>query len=107
MHSRFGLSSTTFCTFLDARLRRSFGAMEAALDKEDLDPLRAIYQAATGESVRGRYARDVGWVYEKCQDVAPAATAKYMKSRDRRSTCLLYTSPSPRDKRQSRMPSSA
>ena len=56
--------------------------MEAALDKEDLDPLRAIYQAATGESVRGRYARDVGWVYEKCQDVAPAATAKYMKSRE-------------------------
>ena len=27
--------------------------------------------------------------------------------RDRIFTCLLYTSPSPRDKRQSRMPSSA
>ena len=26
---------------------------------------------------------------------------------DKRITCLLYTSPSPRDKRQSRMPSSA
>ena len=26
---------------------------------------------------------------------------------DRRMACLLYTSPSPRDKRQSRMPSSA
>ena len=26
---------------------------------------------------------------------------------DRADTCLLYTSPSPRDKRQSRMPSSA
>ena len=26
---------------------------------------------------------------------------------DRSSNCLLYTSPSPRDKRQSRMPSSA
>ena len=26
---------------------------------------------------------------------------------DRTNTCLLYTSPSPRDKRQSRMPSSA
>ena len=31
----------------------------------------------------------------------------YDPSRDRDHTCLLYTSPSPRDKRQSRMPSSA
>ena len=29
------------------------------------------------------------------------------RDRDLRFTCLLYTSPSPRDKRQSRMPSSA
>ena len=29
------------------------------------------------------------------------------QSRDSRRSCLLYTSPSPRDKRQSRMPSSA
>ena len=28
-------------------------------------------------------------------------------SKDKRWSCLLYTSPSPRDKRQSRMPSSA
>ena len=35
---------------------------------------------------------------------APAAAAKAQGDAD---TCLLYTSPSPRDKRQSRMPSSA
>ena len=38
-----------------------------------------------------------------CPSVPPAAKAYYMFS----SSCLLYTSPSPRDKRQSRMPSSA
>ena len=34
------------------------------------------------------------------------ATAYYM-AKEHGMTCLLYTSPSPRDKRQSRMPSSA
>ena len=36
-------------------------------------------------------------------------SAKYVKHRVNRNVynCLLYTSPSPRDKRQSRMPSSA
>ena len=33
--------------------------------------------------------------------------SKARKKCDELSTCLLYTSPSPRDKRQSRMPSSA
>ena len=33
--------------------------------------------------------------------------ATFMKNDPKLSFCLLYTSPSPRDKRQSRMPSSA
>ena len=33
--------------------------------------------------------------------------SSYMRARDVCYICLLYTSPSPRDKRQSRMPSSA
>ena len=37
---------------------------------------------------------------------SPGTTTQYMQARHYRS-CLLYTSPSPRDKRQSRMPSSA
>ena len=37
--------------------------------------------------------------------VSPTTTKIY--SRQRHGFCLLYTSPSPRDKRQSRMPSSA
>ena len=38
---------------------------------------------------------------------APAASAAVPAAAANDDTCLLYTSPSPRDKRQSRMPSSA
>ena len=37
----------------------------------------------------------------------PAGTYPHYVDRAKGSRCLLYTSPSPRDKRQSRMPSSA
>ena len=56
----------------------------------------------------GKKSSETGEVY------APAAKIKKLKSTPagRRklaaaNNCLLYTSPSPRDKRQSRMPSSA
>ena len=39
--------------------------------------------------------------------VPPALTAAAVGANDLMGNCLLYTSPSPRDKRQSRMPSSA
>ena len=39
--------------------------------------------------------------------VTDVNTVNYMGKLKSRYTCLLYTSPSPRDKRQSRMPSSA
>ena len=39
-------------------------------------------------------------IKQKIRDEGPISLADYMG-------CLLYTSPSPRDKRQSRMPSSA
>ena len=45
-----------------------------------------------------------GYVTEKqCQEMIDAAISRH----NRNASCLLYTSPSPRDKRQSRMPSSA
>ena len=44
------------------------------------------------------------WYETRKYDLTVAALPR---SRYRRSFCLLYTSPSPRDKRQSRMPSSA
>ena len=56
----------------------------------DLD-LRAVYLVLGGRN-KGRRG-----------DAHKAAVALGLKA----GTCLLYTSPSPRDKRQSRMPSSA
>ena len=43
--------------------------------------------------------RSLGWVREEAKKLVPGPGS--------RKGCLLYTSPSPRDKRQSRMPSSA
>ena len=44
---------------------------------------------------------------QNIQSSVHAADQKALELRDRLTDCLLYTSPSPRDKRQSRMPSSA
>ena len=41
------------------------------------------------------------------QRVLEDLTTRFIYNNDTPLTCLLYTSPSPRDKRQSRMPSSA
>ena len=44
---------------------------------------------------------------EAMQEVVGGDIEEYMPYDDDVAICLLYTSPSPRDKRQSRMPSSA
>ena len=41
------------------------------------------------------------------ENIFRAGFKEFMRLRQQGSVCLLYTSPSPRDKRQSRMPSSA
>ena len=65
-------------------------------------PLMARGYASGGgpslEEIKTRIA-DVIKSFEKVDPNAVKPEAKF--------TCLLYTSPSPRDKRQSRMPSSA
>ena len=48
---------------------------------------------------------DVGGLYEIWNTESTPFTTKGFE--DKADICLLYTSPSPRDKRQSRMPSSA
>ena len=40
-------------------------------------------------------------------EAPPAVGGRMMYAEAKTNSCLLYTSPSPRDKRQSRMPSSA
>ena len=52
----------------------------------------------------GKQVTIVGWL-ETTREVG--SNFAFLVLRDYYGTCLLYTSPSPRDKRQSRMPSSA
>ena len=71
-------------------------------DSEPVDLYRFVETTSAGEIINGftDYAESItfgGVVYE----THTISRGGYMH------TCLLYTSPSPRDKRQSRMPSSA
>ena len=62
-----------------------------------------LYNALDGAELVG--------VFEPNDDAANAVCSEYgcarLSTLEELGTCLLYTSPSPRDKRQSRMPSSA
>ena len=52
--------------------------------------------------------RVISWQRAICLQLAERADViEAVEGRALRTSCLLYTSPSPRDKRQSRMPSSA
>ena len=80
----------------------SCGHQFDALQKLSDDPLRDCPEC--GESALKKMLsapsfqlKGTGWYETDFKD----------KKKDNKSTCLLYTSPSPRDKRQSRMPSSA
>ena len=66
--------------------------------------LRTAYQRET-ETGSPSYRINAKQVYKGLKDGRPLADS--MALADGYFPCLLYTSPSPRDKRQSRMPSSA
>ena len=59
------------------------------------------------DSILGGAARDLGTNQEFIKQVVSHAHSSLEADVRRSIICLLYTSPSPRDKRQSRMPSSA
>ena len=46
-------------------------------------------------------------MFSRNNDKRSAENRRYLAMTERRRTCLLYTSPSPRDRQKSRMPSSA
>ena len=59
-------------------------------------------------NIVSRMIEGLGYRYYWASKSLSETDLEYKSSEDARSTfCLLYTSPSPRDKRQSRMPSSA
>ena len=96
---RFESASKTF-------IRYAAGKPPRALTKTSVNP------ATTGSESPGGSVR-MASITEYCMDlnvhmrVQTRATRAYHRARVRRGSCLLYTSPSPRDRQKSRMPSSA
>ena len=77
--------------WLERRVKNAINKFE-----ESLDRWRELYKTATKQL---NEAHEI--------NTNPAAARKDKESAERRYSCLLYTSPSPRDQRGSRMPSSA
>ena len=79
----------------------------------DVPHLRTVANVATWRAMLRDCNQEVSFVVEgsdpRCDAFAPPASYAFtlLKKHARAYDCLLYTSPSPRDKRQSRMPSSA
>ena len=82
-------------------------AAQRAIAAQAKPGVSAAYTKAYGTPID--YADATGRKIEDIVSRIPERTAQkaIQKARDRMIYCLLYTSPSPRDKRQSRMPSSA
>ena len=61
------------------------------------------------ENIHEPYKTGLGWIVDKLKELGlyQEHWEQTIPSWSFINTCLLYTSPSPRDKRQSRMPSSA
>ena len=78
--------------------RQGIGATEARAVRAGGKGAKRLLREKTGKEEE-RDFQSAAMVQGK--DLEPEARAAYIKD------CLLYTSPSPRDKRQSRMPSSA
>ena len=70
----------------------------SAGEKMIADDIGAEHRMPMSEELKDKLSQDEPQYWPK-----PGAT----KERERRELCLLYTSPSPRDRQKSRMPSSA
>ena len=93
-----GLSQEQLAAELDVS-RQAISKWECGDSTPDLDKLRAI---CTYFGVTTDYL-----IWERSEDAPQAAEQKQGGDTRGRSGCLLYTSPSPRDRTRSRMPSSA
>ena len=73
------------------------GSVDDRPADEDVDLLEIMLEAL---SESNHFTKKHGVEYQECDVFKAAARAVFC-------TCLLYTSPSPRDRQKSRMPSSA
>ena len=71
------------------------------IDTETCGLQGGIVEIASVDVIDGKIVNPMSHLVRPDRPISPQAMAIH------RITCLLYTSPSPRDKRQSRMPSSA
>ena len=111
-HVPYKSSAQSMTDMITGRLDMQFATIAPSLPNIQAGQLRAI---ATSGATRVAAVRDVPTVAESgiagyeaalwVAVVAPAATPTPIIARLNR--CLLYTSPSPRDRQKSRMPSSA
>ena len=81
--------------------------VEAALKAEDKDGVRGYQKDSIGEVGLSSYRMNVEGSYMSMGPPTPGTTPKASKHAALGISCLLYTSPSPRDRTRSRMPSSA
>ena len=100
---RAGASDLQQQNALDMEAGRQSQLTEALLDRLELTPAR-IESMAAGLDQIARLTDPVGTITD--MQYRPSGL-QIGKMRVPLGVCLLYTSPSPRDKRQSRMPSSA
>ena len=90
--------------------KTSLMRLMAGLDKPTSGEVRANGERVTGRSVR---QRNVAMVYQQFINYTAMtvyeniASPLRVQGADKATICLLYTSPSPRDRTRSRMPSSA
>ena len=86
-----------------------FSGAASAL-REQTVPSYLLRYGATGEILRSEGYVKPEWNdgrYRRTKGAGAPTTASVFTKKRQVGDCLLYTSPSPRDKRQSRMPSSA
>ena len=74
---------------------------------DTLETLRTTFNSLAGDIGDISSLTSASGVIAASTDVVEAVTALNTEISAIKAGCLLYTSPSPRDKRQSRMPSSA
>ena len=92
--------------FEDGELNVSYNCLDRHLTNGNADKVALIFEADDGKVTRVTYKE----LYERVCKFANGLKELGIQKGDRviiYMPCLLYTSPSPRDKRQSRMPSSA
>ena len=82
-------------------------ALDAMLTRLDAARGASWHRGQVGTRVADKIILDITVVKTHCAEVVLASFVWLVALASRRFDCLLYTSPSPRDRTRSRMPSSA